>query len=112
MLKRNTVVAAKIEKSNVLPMNAWKQNIEMKKEEETLSSYFSILGFHELFVEAQTLIIELQNKEISRDMGLRAKSLLKEFQKRTQNQSHGLSAAIGQVTQTLEKNVERLIALN
>jgi len=92
-------------------MATWKKNIEERKEEEALSSYYSLLGFHDLFVESQTLIMELQNKEVCNDMALRAKGILKEFQKRTKSQSTGLASAIGQVTKTLEINVERLLAL-
>jgi DnaJ-domain-containing protein 1 len=111
-LKSNKVVAVEITKENVLPMEAWKNNIALKREEETLSNYYSLLGFHELVVEAHSMIMELQNTEVCQDLGLRAKALLKEFQKRTKAQSTGLASAIGQVTKTLEINVERLMALN
>ena len=108
----NKLTAVEINKENVLPIDSWKTNIAVKKEEKALAEYYSLLGFHDLVVDAHSMVQELSNKELCKDMGLRAKALLAEFQKRTQSQGSEHSKGLAQVAQSLTNNVQRLLALN
>lgn len=107
----NIVAATAINKENILSISDWKREMAAKFEEKSLSDYYRALDFHALAIEMNTTIIEVQNKEITKELALRAKVLLKEFQARTKNSGALISQAISSLATTLEISMNRLMEI-
>ena len=97
-----------LNKENVIVLNAFKKNQELIQEEKSVKAYFKLLGFNELVSEANSMIIEIQNKTMNNDLALRSKTIVREFKTRSSAANPLMAKALGQISQNIEKNISLL----
>ena len=97
-----------ISKEDVVSLSVYKRFQETVNEEKTMKAYYKLLGFNQLVSEANTMIIEIQNRTMNDELALRSKTIVAEFKRRT-GSSHPLMAqALGQISKNIEKNINLL----
>ena len=57
---------------NVIPMDAWKLALHLKREEKSLLDYLNVLSFHELMNESKEIVMELEKESYNDDLALKA----------------------------------------
>lgn len=89
---------------NVLNIN----NFADLKEEKSLMKYLKALSFHDLMIEAEQALKELNNGSLNKEISLKSKTIIKEFSNRLKADSDGFSTSLSLINETLEKNFGKL----
>jgi hypothetical protein len=89
---------------NVLNLN----NFTELKEEKSLMKYLKALNFHDLMIEAEQALKELNNGSLNKEVSLRSKTIVKEFSNRLKADSDGFSTSLTLINETIEKNFGKL----
>ena len=95
--------------SNIVSLIGYKSNQKRQSEEKSASKYYNLLGFNELINEAQSVILELDNKDLTYDLALKSKSILNEFKNRSKGLNPLLSKAISDIAKSIETNISGLV---
>ncbi len=89
---------------NVLNLN----NYTELKEEKSLMKYLRVLNFHDLMVEAEEALKELNSGKLNKDVSLRSKTIIKEFTNRLKGDSDVFSTGLTVINESLEKNFGKI----
>ncbi|WP_127714674.1 hypothetical protein [Halobacteriovorax sp. HLS] len=89
---------------NVLNLN----NYTELKEEKSLMKYLKVLNFHDLMVEAEEALKELNNGKLNKEVSLRSKTIIKEFTNRLKGDSDVFSNGLTVINENLEKNFGKI----
>ena len=89
---------------NVLNLN----NFTELKEEKSLMKYLRVLNFHDLMIEAEQALKELNDGSLNKEISLRSKTIMKEFSNRLKADSDGFSTSLTLLNEKLEKNFGKL----
>ena len=83
-------------------------SIIMASEEKAIKTYYKLLGFNELVTEANSMVVEISNKEMNDDLAMRSKNIIKELKSRSSKINPILADVFSQISQNLEKNISLL----
>ena len=78
------------------------------KEEKSLMKYLRVLNFHDLMVEAEEALKELNSGKLNKDVSLRSKTIIKEFTNRLKGDSDVFSTGLTVINESLEKNFGKI----
>lgn len=98
--------------TNVVSINAFK---EVKKEEtagQFHASYYSLLDFNDLLAEATILMSEISSSTvIDTEVIYRSQAVINEINSRAKSKGEILFNAITQISNSLDKNIEKYLSL-
>lgn len=80
--------------SNLIKIGNWKNQVESKKEQDSIGEYLTVLTASELIKESQLLIAEIQNGNVTAEITNRYQKITSEFKKRVQANSPSKAMAI------------------
>ncbi len=91
--------------NNVVPLSSWKSIREAEVKEKSMSDYLKVLSFHDLLVETEEIIKEINSKPLSQEITLKSKQLLREVNQRLQKDSDGFANALKDLRLQSEKTM-------
>jgi hypothetical protein len=93
---------------NVIPMDAWKQALHLKREEKSLLDYFNVLSFHELMNESKEIVMELEKESYNDDLALKARLIIEEISGRLSHYSGEVTVMLNGMVKNLEEKIQSI----
>lgn len=91
---------------NVIPMDAWKQALHLRREEKSLLDYLNVLSFHDLMNESKDVVKELETAPLTDDITLKTKLLTEEISARLSHYSEEISLMLSSMIKNLEEKLK------
>jgi archaellum biogenesis ATPase FlaH len=91
---------------NVIPMDAWKQALHLKREEKSLLDYLNVLSFHDLMNESKEIVMELEAESYNDDLALRARMIIEEISGRLSHYSGEVTLMLNGMLKNLEEKIQ------
>lgn len=84
------------------------ENFNELREEKSLLKYLAALNFHDLMIEAESALMELNKGIICKDQIVKVKTILKEFSNRLKSDADGFSANLTLINNSFEEKFSKL----
>lgn len=94
---------------NVIPMDAWKQALQLRKEEKSLLDYLNVLSFHDLMNESKDVVQELETEPFNEDLALKTRLLIEEISGRMSHYSDEITVMLNSMVSNLEEKIQRMV---
>ncbi len=90
----------------IISIKKWKENRQLSLKEKQVNNFLKVLSFQQLINESTDIVKKLKSEPLNPELAFKSKLILKEFNKRLNDQSPELANSLQNIRNNVEKKIE------